>query len=183
MSSTSNEARYEAVFNACYQRVLHYAQRRVDEQTAQDVTAETMLLAWRRLSELPDQPLPWLLASTRRILANRRRGETRHHQMLEKLRRQPEPDPAMGESEESYDENAWWRWALSRLPPRDQELLTLLAWDGLTHAEAAEVLGCRPTTFAMRLARARQRLVRALGAEAPRTVAVRTTLRPSEERS
>lgn len=54
--------------------------------------------------------------------------------------------------------------ALRRLSERDQEILTLVAWDGLSNAEVAEVLGCGHKSVALRLHRARQRFKRALDA-------------------
>jgi RNA polymerase sigma-70 factor (ECF subfamily) len=51
------------------------------------------------------------------------------------------------------------------LSPRDREALALVAFDGLTGEQAALVLGCRRTAFAMRLNRARTRLRAALDAE------------------
>jgi RNA polymerase sigma-70 factor (ECF subfamily) len=36
--------------------------------------AETFLVAWRRLDDVPDDPLPWLYRVARRVLANQRRS-------------------------------------------------------------------------------------------------------------
>ena len=44
-----------------------------------------------------------------------------------------------------------------RLTADDQELLRLLAWEQLTQAEAATVLGTSPNAIAIRLNRARRR--------------------------
>jgi RNA polymerase sigma-70 factor (ECF subfamily) len=44
------------------------------------------------------------------------------------------------------------------LSASDRELLTLIAWDGLTPTEAAQALGCSRATLAVRLHRARARL-------------------------
>ena len=52
--------------------------------------------------------------------------------------------------------------ALAGLREGDREVLTLLAWDGLTPAQASESLGCSRATFAVRLHRARRRLEREL---------------------
>jgi RNA polymerase sigma-70 factor (ECF subfamily) len=48
--------------------------------------------------------------------------------------------------------------ALAALSPDDREALVLVGWDGLRPAEAARVLGCAPSTFRVRLLRARRRL-------------------------
>jgi Sigma-70, region 4 len=52
----------------------------------------------------------------------------------------------------------WLSW------PSDRELLMLIAWESLSVTEAAEVLGVRAGTVAVRLHRARQRFARALSA-------------------
>jgi RNA polymerase sigma-70 factor (ECF subfamily) len=51
---------------------------------------------------------------------------------------------------------------LSTLPDDDRELLTLVAWEGLTPAQAAGVLGLTPGATRVRLHRARTRLRAAL---------------------
>jgi RNA polymerase sigma-70 factor (ECF subfamily) len=57
-----------------------------------------------------------------------------------------------------------WR-ALSQLPERDREVLLLIAWEGLSSARAARVMGVSANTFAVRLYRARRRFARALADE------------------
>ena len=51
------------------------------------------------------------------------------------------------------------------LPEQDRELLLLMAWEHLELRQAAEVLGVRPNTLAVRLHRARRRLSAALEAQ------------------
>ena len=55
--------------------------------------------------------------------------------------------------------------ALASLQPMDREALLLVAWEGLEPRRAAEALGVRPKTFAVRLHRARRRLATALSGE------------------
>ena len=45
--------------------------------------------------------------------------------------------------------------ALASLSEEDREVLLLVSWDGLTNAEAANVLSCTESTFRVRLHRAR----------------------------
>jgi RNA polymerase sigma-70 factor (ECF subfamily) len=52
--------------------------------------------------------------------------------------------------------------AFATLSESDQELLRLIAWDGLGRPEAARVLGIGLTVFSVRLHRARRRLANAL---------------------
>src|SRR5690242_18170572 len=60
--------------------VLAYALRRVgDREDAADVVAETFLVAWRRLGEVPAgaESRLWLYGVTRRVIANLQRTERR----------------------------------------------------------------------------------------------------------
>jgi RNA polymerase sigma-70 factor (ECF subfamily) len=50
------------------------------------------------------------------------------------------------------------RAALQRLSFDDQEVLRLVAWEGLSHAEVAQVLQCSTNAVGIRVHRARQRL-------------------------
>ena len=59
--------------------------------------------------------------------------------------------------------------ALARLKDNERELLLLVAWDGLTHEEAAKVLGISRSAFTKRFGRARSRLEAQIGRN--RTVA------------
>jgi RNA polymerase sigma-70 factor (ECF subfamily) len=54
--------------------------------------------------------------------------------------------------------------ALARLGDADRELLTLVAWHGLSPREAARVVGCSAATYFVRLHRARRRLEQAMAA-------------------
>ena len=51
-----------------------YPLRHVDPDTAQEVLSETFLVAWRRLSEVRGNALPWLLVVARNTIANHRRS-------------------------------------------------------------------------------------------------------------
>jgi RNA polymerase sigma-70 factor, ECF subfamily len=55
--------------------------------------------------------------------------------------------------------------ALARLPSAEQELLRLVAWEGLSHREVAAVLGCSENAAAIRLHRARRHLEAVLAKE------------------
>ena len=66
--------RLERLFADHGQAVRAYALRRIDPGTADDIVSEVFVVAFRRLEEILDEPLPWLLATTRRVLANHRRA-------------------------------------------------------------------------------------------------------------
>jgi RNA polymerase sigma-70 factor (ECF subfamily) len=150
------DERFAALFARTHQPLLGYALRRVsDPADAADVVAETFLVAWRRLDDVPEGEAarPWLFGVARRVLANLYRGERRRDALADRLREQltevvveaPDPDtPALA--------------ALRRLPDADQEVLRLVAWEELARDEIALVLGVSRATVRVRLHRARRRL-------------------------
>jgi RNA polymerase sigma-70 factor (ECF subfamily) len=161
ISSGERRARFEALFAATHRQVRAYALRRAAPEVAQDAVAETFVVAWRRLDEVPDPALPWLLGVARRTLANARRSQARADALA--VRAADEwgagvaPDPA-----DAVTGAAAIRHALAELSDRDREVLLLIAWDALAPDAAARVLGCSKATFAVRLHRARQRFAAAL---------------------
>jgi RNA polymerase sigma-70 factor (ECF subfamily) len=163
-SRASRESRFESIFRATYPRVIAYSLRRADRESAEEAASETFLTAWRRLDAVPaEQPLPWLLATARRVLANQRRSAMRRspdgpHTDLAAIEAR---DPAPLISDELAEEDAFAA-AFRALGDRDRELLGLIAWDGLKVREAAEVMGCGAAAFSVRLHRARRRFLKEL---------------------
>lgn len=153
------QAQFEQLYRAYADRVHAYALRRTTAAAADDVVAEVFLVAWRKLHKVPDEPLPWLLAVARRVVANRRRSEGRAAALHERLA-DPAWQPRPAAVSADVDDRV--RRALAGLGERDRELLLLIAWEGLRVNEAAKVLGVRAGTLAVRLHRARRRLARVL---------------------
>jgi RNA polymerase sigma-70 factor, ECF subfamily len=156
----SSQARFERLYRVHAPRVQAYVVRRVGAEAADDVVADVFVVAWRRLDNVPEEPLPWLLGVARRVLANRRRGESRASALIDRLALEPHESDV---GAVAIDERVIR--ALGRLRERDRELLMLIAWEGFTHAEVAHVLGVRRGTVAVRLHRARQQFAEALAAE------------------
>ena len=61
------EMRFEQLFRSEADAVRSYALRRADPADADDVVAETFLVAWRRFDDMPSDPRPWLLGVARRV--------------------------------------------------------------------------------------------------------------------
>jgi RNA polymerase sigma factor (sigma-70 family) len=153
-----NRARFEAIYREHEKMVLAYALRRAPVELAQDAVAEAFLVAWRRLDVLPSEPLPWLIGTTRKMLANQRRSVERQLRLVDRVEaltqthQQSEPMP----SDSTVAE------ALTRLSDADREAIMLIGWDGFKPAEAADSLGCSPVAFRVRFHRARRRFAHAL---------------------
>lgn len=148
-------------------RVMAYALRHLDADTAQDVVSETFLVAWRRLAGVPDDPLPWLLVVARNTIANLRRSGHRQARVtaeLERFRQVAEPAVA---ADVLATERAAVLDRLAALTLKEREALLLIAWDGLTPQQAAKVAGCSLPAFHVRLFRARRRLHADGEADAP----------------
>lgn len=156
--------RFEALFHANYPSVLAYALRRADRQVAEDVAAETFAVAWRRLAAVPSDELPWLYGVARKALANQRRGDRRRSALIAKLSREAPLVAGPSDIADTIAEHAGVVAALERLSERDREALRLVAWEGLDTARAARAAGCSSGAFAVRLHRARRRLVKELAA-------------------
>ncbi|MDQ6806206.1 MAG: sigma-70 family RNA polymerase sigma factor [Actinomycetota bacterium] len=157
-----SQARFEALYASHNAAVRTYVRRRVDSQDADDVVADVFVIAWRRLRDVPEDPLPWLLGVARRVMANRWRGATRHAALRDRMMlERPRLDPSVSMTPETREVLS----ALSAMREKDRETLLLVAWEGLEPAQAAKALGVSPNTFSARLSRARRRFERALAAQ------------------
>jgi RNA polymerase sigma-70 factor (ECF subfamily) len=161
--------RFERIYRENFRAVLRFAAMRIDAERAKDVAAETFLVAWRRLDDVPADPRAWLLGVARKVIAGQFRSQVRREALASRLRgadsRGAATDPAV-----SLADRDEARAAFMKLGERDREALRLVAWDGLSAAEAADVLGVTRLTFTVRLHRARRRLERVL-ASAPHSSA------------
>ena len=115
-------------------------------------------------TELPADPLPWLLVVARNILSTRRRSGRRADQLWLAAARDLWRMPDHASPETAVLERERHLAALAACTRPEREALLLVAWDGLSAADAAAVAGCSPRAFAVRLSRARARLSRALDA-------------------
>jgi len=152
------DIRFSELWDAHAPRVLAYASRHTDPAGVQDVVAETFLVAWRRLDDIPDDPLPWLLVVARNTAANRRRSTRRAHLVeleMTRLARVARASEAADVPVHARDEVLR---ALQRLTAAEREALLLVAWDGLSPTQGARVLGCSADAIAKRVSRARARL-------------------------
>ncbi len=149
--------RFTRIYSSTRTRVLAYALRRTSSDTAQEVVADTFLVVWRRLADVPEPALPWVLVVARNVLADRHRRGRRADALLAEVERLAAtatgPDPSAAVAERSTVLQA-----VAALPEADREALVLTVWDGLGRRDAATVAGCSVGAFAVRLHRARRRL-------------------------
>jgi RNA polymerase sigma-70 factor, ECF subfamily len=157
------QVQFEEMYRAHGAAVRGFVHRRVRAAVADDVVADVFAIAWRRMQDAPTDELSWLLGIARGVLANRRRSEARQNALQDRLAASAVVT-AVPESE-VFDGGSVVMRALGSLNRLDQEVLLLVAWDGLDRAQAGAVLGITPGLFSVRLHRARRRLKRALAAQ------------------
>jgi RNA polymerase sigma-70 factor, ECF subfamily len=161
MTDGARRERFESVYRELYEPICGYALRRVREpEDAAEVIAETFATLWRRFDRCPqDAELrPWLFGVARRVIANQRRSERRRTALGERLAANTDPTPT-AHRDEAPSELAR---AFASLSDSDRELLSLVAWEGLTRNELAVALGTSTAVVRLRLHRARKRLREAL---------------------
>jgi RNA polymerase sigma-70 factor, ECF subfamily len=169
------EARFRRVCEAHTAAVLAYALRRTSREDAADVVAETFLVAWRRLDAVDERSaLPWLYAVARRVLLSQQRATRRQQAIAERVAAElPEPSEMPSGLPRVLA-------ALAALSEVEREVLMLAAWEELSSAEAARVLGCSATAYRLRLHRARKRLRERLDSRVqPMSRSARTEESPS----
>jgi RNA polymerase sigma factor (sigma-70 family) len=162
--SPEAHTRFESLYLEHYRSIYGYVRRRVLDGPADcdDLVADIFAVSWRRLDEVPPPPEErlWLFGVARRRLLEHHRHQGSRIRLLTRLAAQPTPDgPALTSLDPVHLRLGE---ALGELRPLDKEVLLLVVWDGLGHAEAAAVLGCSVNAIALRLKRAKFRLRGAL---------------------
>jgi RNA polymerase sigma factor (sigma-70 family) len=157
--------------------IHRFAGRRLGDQLADDVTAETFLAAFRRrhrydLGRADAQP--WLYGIAANVIGKHRRAEVR---MLRAFARTG-LDPLAGPQADGYADRVDSQVsaaavqqdlaaALAGLSAGDRDVLLLIAWADLSYEETAAALGIPVGTVRSRLNRARRKVREALGGQDP----------------
>ncbi|HEX3946441.1 MAG TPA: sigma-70 family RNA polymerase sigma factor [Acidimicrobiales bacterium] len=162
------ETPFEVFYRAQYAGIYAFVLRRLDgsREDVADVAAEVFATAWRRRDQLPPPPedRPWIYGVAGRVLSRHRRGHGRRTRLLHRLQDQAPVGPRSVEPADDAspparsDDARRVRSAMARLREADREVLALVLWDRLSHAEAGQVLGCSANAVAIRMHRARARL-------------------------
>jgi RNA polymerase sigma-70 factor (ECF subfamily) len=156
-----DELAQAAFVRATQAEVWRFTAALVDTATADDLTQETYLRAFRALAgfEARSSARTWLLGIARRVCADHVRTLVRRRRLDARLSAgalgaAAEPDPAGQLSAADL---------LRRLPGDRRAAFALTQVLGLSYAEAADVEGVPVGTIRSRVARARAELVAAVG--------------------
>jgi RNA polymerase sigma-70 factor (ECF subfamily) len=160
---------FAVVFDCHRDRVYRQATRLVEARDeAEDVAASAFLELWRRRHDvrlIGGSVLPWLLVTTSNLARNAARARRRHRAFLARL---PRAEDAPDAATVTVDGTALGfqrelRQALRSLPAHDLHLLSLVALEDLSLADAAAMLNITPSAAKTRLHRVRKRMRAQLG--------------------
>ena len=154
-SSGANETarrRFDRLYQTHFRSVYAYALRRTPAlQDVPDLVSDVFTTAWRRIDRVPEPPqdLLWLYGVARRVLSQHRRGRRRRERLGIRLKALA-ITTAPSEDEPGALLDHRLIELIESLRPRDRELVRLIAWEQLSHAQVAEVLDCSVNAVAIR---------------------------------
>lgn len=159
---------FAAVFRMHAPDIQRYVVRRIGTSAADDVVAETFLIAFRQRSAYQqDRPdaRPWLYGIATNLIGRHRRTEIRQYRAFARTGIDPVTEPFTERVEARVSasaESMRLAAAVAKLPAAYRDALLLVAWGNLTYEQAARALGVPVGTVRSRLSRARGRLRQAL---------------------
>ena len=179
-ASRAEPDRFALLFDRHAPYIHRYLARRVGRQAADDLVAETFLVAFgkrARYDPLHPDARPWLYGIATNLIAQHRREEARQF----RLRQAAGPAPVQHDWAErsvldvtAQSLRAPLTQALARLARPDRDVLLLIAWEQLSYDEVARALNIPVGTVRSRLHRARTKIREALaGTPAAATYAAR----------
>ncbi|MFE6893122.1 RNA polymerase sigma factor [Streptomyces sp. NPDC057694] len=161
--------------------IHRYAARRLGEQAADDITADTFLTAFRiraRYDTARAGARPWLYGIAAHLIGKQRRKEVRGLRALARTGQDPVASGWVEDTADRVAAQAPLADALAALSAADRHVLLLVAWADLTYQDVAEALGIPVGTVRSRLNRARKKVRAALGADPAFTSDMAEVVRP-----
>ncbi|MGS2615879.1 RNA polymerase sigma factor [Micromonospora sp. LZ34] len=169
---------FAIIFDRYYPAIHGYATRRLGRDLADDVAAETFLVAfhnWQRYDTTHHSARPWLFGIASNLIAGHQRTEARRYRALARADQvtTADTDSVDGPADrvavrlDAQAVRGRLAAALEEIAPADREVVLLIAWADLTCEEVARALEIPAGTVRSRLHRARKRLQAALGGADP----------------
>ncbi|MEV5750841.1 RNA polymerase sigma factor [Actinoallomurus sp. NPDC052308] len=166
---------FAEVFDRYYPQIYGFAAERLGRSTADDVAAETFMIAFDRRDRYdlsrPDAR-PWLYGIAVNLIARHRRAEARQYRALARTDvteiSEGHADRVTGRLDAQAHRGPLMA-ALAEISDKNRDVLLLVAWAELTCEEAAEALGIPAATARVRLHRARKKLRAVLTKTEPTT--------------
>ena len=148
-------------YRAYLPAITKFLARRVEPEHVEDLCSDLFMKAWQKRDLAPAGfELAWLYSIGGHLIANHRRKQNTTGKLIAAL-----STPKFAPSAESLaiaDLALGEAW--KKLKPAEQTLMSLVALDGLTVTEAAQVLGITANAASVRLNRTRTKLAQLLEA-------------------
>ena len=181
-ASLSEPRAFGIVFERHFEVILCYLRRRLDDQPAEEATAQTFFVAFDERGRFDAERAdarPWLFGIATNIARRHRRHEVRELRAIAALG--ADPGTANDGSEARVDAErlrAPLARCLAELPAEESDVLYLLVWAELDQPEIAAALEIPLGTVKSRLSRARKRVRQALDLldPVPSTADITTTI-------
>lgn len=156
------EQEFNEIFRAHLAEISRFIARRTTFEDVEDLAADLFALAWQKRSSIPSGlELPWLYKSARYLISNHNRKTLGRNNILARFL-EPESAPS-AESIAIADIELAQAW--SKLGKKDQEILSLWAFDGLEPKQLSIVLEKSENACAISLSRAKAKLTQLLDSE------------------
>ena len=164
---------FESLFRTLHPRLVRFAIKLCrDEHAAADLVQDAFVRIWqaRETLDAGRSVRSLLFTSVRNLALNRIRDADNRRRLLEKgdvpmpSRREADRDLLEGDFRARLE--GW----IDELTPRQSQALRLTRFEGLDHAEAAEIMGCSPRTVNNHLVLALRALREKIEAHAPELV-------------
>lgn len=159
-SQNGDPAAFEVLITR-HQRMIHALTFRMTGSLAdaEDLAQETFIQGFRQIAGYRGEALfsSWLYRIGLNLCINWTKREARRRQIVEQHLQYEEPG-----KEPDGHQSQIVQAALLKLHPKQRAAVVLTIFDGMNHAEAAEVLGCSETTVSWRLFAARKKLKKLL---------------------
>jgi len=167
--SRQDPGQFAVLFRRHAPELQRYVERRLGLAVAEDVVAETFLVAFRQRDGYQvsrGDARPWLYGIATNLIGRHRRSEIRQYRALARTGVDPVTESFADRIDAIVSASATatkLAQALARLPAGQRDALLLVAWGDLSYTEAAVALGVPVGTVRSRLSRARGALRRWLG--------------------
>jgi RNA polymerase sigma-70 factor (ECF subfamily) len=161
---------FGVLFDRHASAISRYIARRLGPDAADDLVAETFLVAFRRRGRYDGahaDARPWLYGIATRLIGQHRRDEARFLRAIARTGVDPAAEPIADQVTDQVAAQAASRElaaAVAGLSPAQRDVLLLVA-SGLGYQEAGRALGVPAGTVSSRLVRARRKVREALGAQ------------------
>jgi len=169
MPEHTDVTRFEEYYNKLFNRIYRFiTARTIDQQTAEDLTAQTFVKAW---GSWPPRSFveasigSWTFRIARNVISDyyRKNSHNLTVPLDETITTETKPDGGYGQAdEETTLKQIALQTALKKLAPKDQHLL-LFRSKGYTNREIAQLLKMSEDAAAQAVYRALKRLKKQLG--------------------